>query len=320
MRGRWTDEAMAIFEAVAEPVIVHDGDTVLWANAGARDLVGRPLGTLTDVEMISSSRYPGDGAKERMIAVIRRPAADTEKQDRLELLSTISAGLAHDLNGPLAVMTLQLSALANELRAVAALAGEVGDRRGAEIATALNACRRSHESLDEVGQYLTRVVRDFGRLARAGDRTAPRATDVRHAVEIAARFTRSVVTNKAKLELDIKTDAIVAMSESNLVRVLMNLIVNAGNAFSTAAPVHNRVTVRVGRTAAGIIIDVVDNAGGVPRDVPLFGPFATGRRDGKTPGLGLAVARALLREAGGDLELAETGPGGSTFRCTIRSS
>ena len=60
-----------------------------------------------------------------------------------------------------------------------------------------------------------------------------------------------------------------------------------------------------------------DNGGGVPTAVrrKLFTPFATGREEGL--GLGLAIARDILREFGGELVLTSTGRAGSVFTATL---
>ena len=86
-----------------------------------------------------------------------------------------------------------------------------------------------------------------------------------------------------------------------LYRVFVNLGRNAFEAGATTVIVRSRV-----------------NGPGVPQAVAaqLFRPFTTGGRAGGA-GLGLAIARDLVRNHGGDIALAETGPSGTTFRFTL---
>ena len=65
------------------------------------------------------------------------------------------------------------------------------------------------------------------------------------------------------------------------------------------------------------MIDIADDGPGLPEAVraDLFRPFAGSMRRGGT-GLGLAIARDLMVAHGGDIELVETGPAGTTFRLT----
>ena len=71
-------------------------------------------------------------------------------------------------------------------------------------------------------------------------------------------------------------------------------------------------------TASYFLVDVADNGPGVPQAVAaqIFRPFTTGGRAGGA-GLGLAIARDLVRIHGGDITLAETSAAGTTFRFTL---
>jgi signal transduction histidine kinase len=79
-------------------------------------------------------------------------------------------------------------------------------------------------------------------------------------------------------------------------------------------------SVRVGARLVGgrILIDIADDGPGLSdkaRD-RLFEPFAGSARDGGT-GLGLIIARDIMRAHGGDIELVETGASGTTFRMLL---
>jgi signal transduction histidine kinase len=93
------------------------------------------------------------------------------------------------------------------------------------------------------------------------------------------------------------------------------VFVNLGrNAFDAGA---STVTVRTQNGGAYLLVDVADNGSGMPTDVSaqLFKPFNTSRTGGA--GLGLAIARDLVRAHGGEISMTETGPEGTTFRFTL---
>ena len=72
-------------------------------------------------------------------------------------------------------------------------------------------------------------------------------------------------------------------------------------------------------TARRCAIEIADDGPGLPEAVraELFRPFAGSMRRGGS-GLGLAIARDLMVAHGGDIELVDTGPAGTTFRLSLR--
>jgi signal transduction histidine kinase len=98
--------------------------------------------------------------------------------------------------------------------------------------------------------------------------------------------------------------------------LLYRVFVNLGrNAFDAGA---STVTVRAESRDAALAVDVTDNGQGVPPEIALqlFRPFTKGARAGGA-GLGLAIARDLVRAHGGEIAMAETGAAGTTFRFTL---
>jgi C4-dicarboxylate-specific signal transduction histidine kinase len=117
------------------------------------------------------------------------------------------------------------------------------------------------------------------------------------------------------IEVALPASVQVVGDETALVRVLLNLIVNAGEA--RAGRPGGRVDVRVVRMGATVVCDVTDNGPGLALEAlrRLFQrptpPSPSGR------GNGLVLSRALMRRMAGDLELFATGRHGSTFRLRL---
>ena len=139
--------------------------------------------------------------------------------------------------------------------------------------------------------------------------------DLRRAVEQAVRMARA---NLRPAQVSVAGDtARVAVDEQTVVRVLLNLLSNARDAFPRQQA-NPRIEVRIASTEAGATCDVSDNGPGVPVAIlpRLFEPFVTSKRERGT-GLGLAVSRDLMRSGKGDVSLLETGPAGTTFRVSL---
>ena len=113
-------------------------------------------------------------------------------------------------------------------------------------------------------------------------------------------------------------DLTAAIAEPTLVRVLMNLIRNAAAAYPSLQRRVGWIVVSATRVDGEILIEVADDAGSVPEEAraKIFEPLAGGRG---WIGLGLAVGRALVRDAGGDLELLASEPGETRFRVRVRA-
>ena len=215
--------------------------------------------------------------------------------------------------------------------------------RLAEVGAATNKINHDLRNMLSTARLLS------DRMARSGDeRTRVLAPTILNTIDRAARLASDAIEyvrdqpapRLATIDLaDLVDEAGIALQEQgedsapNVVRswhneigegrsaradrdVLYRVFVNLGrNAFEAGA---TNVTVRSRVGAGYLLIDVADDGPGVPQAVAaqLFRPFTTGGRAGGT-GLGLVIARDLIRAHGGDIALTETGTGGTTFRFTL---
>jgi signal transduction histidine kinase len=147
----------------------------------------------------------------------------------------------------------------------------------------------------------------------------PRPVRLAAAIEAAAEEAR-LARDGVRLAKTLDPGDQAIADPDQLHRILVNLMRNAREAIehqdSRGAP--GVVTVTVSYPDGVTLIRVADNGPGVPERARerLFQPFAgSGRPDGA--GLGLAIARELAQGHGGDLSLAETGPGGAAFELRL---
>ena len=146
------------------------------------------------------------------------------------------------------------------------------------------------------------------------DNTTPRieSFDLSALVDDIAQTALLNKKNDFKIENQMAPGFLIDADRSQINRMLTNLTQNARQAGATAA------TINADSTPDKITIDICDDGPGLPKRAQenLFLPFRGSVRAGGT-GLGLATARELMRNHGGDLVLVETCETGATFRATL---
>ena len=240
---------------------------------------------LTELEVVVTDLK----RKNHLLEAARRNLQDA---DRLASLGMMSAGIAHELNTPLAV----LKGLVEKLNT------EGGTMPAPQAALMLRVVRR----LERLGDSLL----DFARVRHPEMRPAL----VRTIVEEAATLVRldrerggAEIVDEVPAELTVECDA------DRLVQVMVNLLRNSCDAIraeKTGVPgegldegrrvrVAAEVSARDGR--AWVSITVTDDGPGIDAEVltRLFEPFASTRMDAHGTGLGLAVAEGIVRAHGG---------------------
>jgi C4-dicarboxylate-specific signal transduction histidine kinase len=107
------------------------------------------------------------------------------------------------------------------------------------------------------------------------------------------------------------------MDASVLGQVLLNLLLNAFQAFTTSAPARNRVRVVGQIVGGGISLRVEDNGPGIAPEhlEQVFEPFFTTKESGT--GLGLAICRELVTRAHGTIAVQSLVSGGASFEITV---
>lgn len=119
---------------------------------------------------------------------------------------------------------------------------------------------------------------------------------------------------------DVADGFVVQADADHLFRAMMNLIRNSAAAI-TASGGAGQIVVSAVQNEDEVWIDIADQGPGIPEKIQavLFEPFASGQKTGGT-GLGLAIARDLMRSAGGDIRLINSGPDGTCFRIVLPST
>ena len=235
---------------------------------------------------------------------------------RLAALRTLVAGVAHEINNPLAALMSNTATALEEVEAFrAALVGDAPlDRVGLlprtdEVREALGDAKSSADRI-------AAIVKDlavFGSPDQARSRVRL-ADTIQRSLQLLPPF----VAERARLEVEIAEVPQVMASEGQLEQVIVNLVANAALAIQDGR--KGEVRIRLGSGKPGAVrVEISDDGQGIRPDLVerIFEPFFTTRKTGKGTGLGLAICNSIVSAHDGTLTVASEAGVGSTFRIEL---
>lgn len=216
---------------------------------------------------------------------------DLVQANRLAILGQVAAGVAHEINQPVAT-----------IRAYADNARVFLDRKQTAPA---------EENLGAIAALTERIgtiTEELKAFARKG-RTAAEAVELRGVIEGAVVLLRSRFAGRLDaLAIDLPSPSLKVMGNRvRLEQVLINLFQNALEALDGRNDAHVRVSVE--ETADDVTVGVSDNGPGIPPGIlkSLFTPFNTSKEKGL--GLGLVISKDIVADYGGRIEVSSNGSG-----------
>jgi signal transduction histidine kinase len=264
-------------------------------------------------------------ARERIEELARTNEAlaklkETQEQlvvaDRRVTIGRLAAGVAHEINNPLAWLSGNLEYIAEELAEIrrALPAGDLAsaDRILGEVAEAV-------AETQEGGRRVATIVRGLKTFARGDDDRRERVR-LDAALDAAIGMAMHEIKQRARLVRSAEETPSVIANEVRLSQVFLNLLINATQALPEGASDRHEIRVSVGGGPDGMaVVEVSDDGCGVaPGDLErIFEPFFTTKPVGVGSGLGLSISRNIVQSYGGDITV-ESQPGkGTTFRVAL---
>jgi len=249
----------------------------------------------------------------------RRLQHELALADRLASLGTLAAGVAHEVNTPLAVVVSTADHVAGELRAIGEQLRSGAVLPAAELGSRLG---RLEESLRDLGAGAARVSRIVGDLREFA---VPREdaggnVDLHQVVDWALRMTASQIERRASVTRELGPVPPVHARHARLGQVLVNLVINAAQAMPEGRRDRNGIFVTTSTDANGnAVIGVRDTGSGMTPEVAarVFEPFFTTRDVGKGAGLGLSVCHGIVKALGGEISVKSAPGAGSTFTVVL---
>lgn len=275
------------------PVVVLSADTT--AKAAAMDADAYLRKPVEYTALVSSI--------ERTILGVERKnlQATLVETERLAALGTLAAGVAHEINNPLAYVIANLGYLARVAQ---------NDSLPTDMARFRDAIEDSREGCDRIRS----IVRDLQLFSRAAD-DDEEAVDVRRVLDSSANIVMNEIRPRARLTKDYAQVPKITANATRLGQVFLNLILNAAQAIPEGAPSTNEIRLVVRAGEGEITIEVRDTGAGIAAAdrSKIFEPFFTTKPLGLGTGLGLSITRRIVTGMGGDISVESTVGRGTTF-------
>lgn len=264
----------------------HDGSWRTMRGTASRllDAEGKPAGVIISVHDIT---------------VEKKLEQQIIQSERLAAMGQMIGGFAHELNNPLTSI-LGMTELAQE--------GEASESTRKQLGTLHQQARRAAEIVQNL-MYFARPP--------APGRSAVNLSElIQRTLHLQAYPLR-----KSNITVDFLQEpalpAVIA-DPNQLMQVFLNLILNAEQAIREGRD-KGTIRIRVGQGPDSVWVTFQDDGPGIAADIlpHIFDPFFTTKRPGRGTGLGLSICKTVLREHGGNIEVAAGPGGGAVFTITL---
>ncbi|MDP3499847.1 MAG: ATP-binding protein [Myxococcales bacterium] len=228
--------------------------------------------------------------------------------DRMASVGILAAGVAHEINNPMAYVTSNLEFVTKQVDVLQHKAGLIDREVDEALADAKVGCEK-----------VTAIVKTLSRLSRPeGGPTA--AIDLNQAIIDVLRLSRRELESVVKVNFVAGEIAPIPGDESRLGQVFLNLVVNGAHAVELRPDGPRTIDVRsYVRELGQIVVEFKDTGAGIaPEALPrIFDPFFTTKPPGKGTGLGLAICAEIVEQHHGVIEVESTVGEGSVFRVVL---
>jgi PAS domain S-box-containing protein len=329
---------------IIERLLLQDGKTI-WLSTSKvplRGLNGSIIGVLgcyADITTLHDTKEQLQQAlaelqeSHEQLQLHQRQLVQTEK---LASLGQLAAGVAHEINNPIAYIKSNLGTLRDYVKTLLELlrvntglaaSAEAGDEAGVASARTrlieLEEQQSTEFLLNDLNDLITEslrgtdrvrnIVQDLRSFAYAGQEQA-KIADLNEVVESSLRLAWNELKYKCEVIKQLNPLPPLRCYPERLCQVFVNILVNAAQAIRE----HGAVTITTLALADAIEVRIADTGCGIaPSDIPrLFDPFFTTKDIGEGTGLGLAISYTMIQNHGGVIEVDSTAGQGSAF--TVR--
>ena len=251
---------------------------------------------------------------------------DTILGDRSSL-STLAAGIAHEINNPLAYLMTNLEFVTEEIARTRRLlsasgAGLAQIPGGQSLMLAVPRLLEVEEALSDAlggAERVRQIVKNLRLLSR-DESVRKQPLNLVTAIDAALELLANEIRHRAKLVRDLHEAPLVEANQTQLGQVMVNLLTNAVQAIEKGTAQDNEIQIVTGTDPRGwAFVEIRDTGVGISPEVEerMFDLFFTTKPQGMGQGLGLSISHALINGMGGEISAGRNGPQGATFRVSL---
>jgi len=222
--------------------------------------------------------------------------------ERMASLGTLAAGVAHEVNNPLAYIVANLAFAVREL----------SERPSGDQDEVLIALKEANEGAVRVRETVS-ALKSFSRHDVAIDEPI----DVVKVLRSAIKLTQNEIHHRARMVTEFSPVPPIRGSEQRLGQVFLNLLINAAQAIPEGSADRNEIRAVTRLDGTGrVVVEIHDTGSGIALDVAerIFDPFFTTKPVGTGTGLGLSICHGIVASLGGEITVESLVGSGSTFR------
>jgi two-component system cell cycle sensor histidine kinase/response regulator CckA len=281
-------------------------------------------GTEVSVNIAGSPLIDTEGEHIGTLGVVRDVTERRKMQsqlmvsDRMASVGTLAAGVAHEINNPLAAVIANLDYVSDSLGRM--VGGDAAERsEGRSDAWIVEEIKSPIDDAREAAQRVRFIVRDLKIFSRSPSDEPRGAVDVKPIMESSLRMAWNEIRHRARLVTNYGPVPGVNANEARLGQVFLNLVVNAAQAMQEGRAEYNEICVATRLEDERVIIEVSDTGAGIPPEIVgrIFDAFFTTKAVGVGTGLGLAICHRIVTDMGGELTVDSVLGKGTTFRVSL---
>jgi two-component system, NtrC family, sensor kinase len=249
------------------------------------------LGAANEINLDELSRIESLAADLAVAVELKALHVQLVWSEKLAALGQLVAGVAHELNNPLAVIMGYSELMSDEL---------ISERSREQLTQILSQSRRMKKIVDNLLR--------FSRQGALGTQAVALAPVVQEVLALREYYMRA---HNVQVQLELAPSLVsLAINEDEIKQILLNLLNNASDALESM-PGKKLISIRSRQVGKRAVIEVEDTGPGFANLNRALDPFYTTKPVGKGTGLGLSVCYGIVKEIGGDFRIENVKPHGA---------